>query len=64
MTITLSESARLLNQFQDRIDTLNDHITHQMILSLGAQQAMREAILQRDELTNTMRVIMQEAQAS
>lgn len=64
MTISLSESARLLNQFQDRIDTLNDHITYQMILSLGAQQAMREAILQRDELTNTMRVILNEAQAS
>lgn len=60
MTIALSESARLLNQFQDRIDLLNDHINHQMILSLGAQQA----IIQRDELTNTMRVILNEAQAS
>lgn len=64
MTISLSESARLLNQFQDRIDLLNDHINHQMILSLGAQQTMREAIIQRDELTNTMRVILNEAQAS
>lgn len=64
MTIALSESARLLNQFQDRIDLLNDHIDYQMILSLGAQQAMREAIIQRDELTNTMRVILNEAQAS
>lgn len=64
MTIALSESARLLNQFQDRIDLLNDHINHQMILSLGAQQAMREAIIQRDELTNTMRVILNEVQAS
>lgn len=52
MSITLSE---LLNQFQDRID---------MLISLDAQQSMREAIIQRDELTNTMRVIMQETQSS
>lgn len=52
MSITLSE---LLNQFQDRID---------MLISLDAQQSMREAIIQRDELTTTMRVIMQETQAS
>lgn len=64
MTITLSESARLLNQFQDRIDLLNNQINMQMLRSLNAQQAMREAIIQRDELTNTMRVILNEAQAS
>lgn len=64
MTISLSESARLLNQFQDRIDLLNDHINAQMLRSLDAQQAMREAIIQRDELTNMMRVIMQETQTS
>lgn len=64
MTISLSESARLLNQFQDRIDLLNDHINAQMLRSLDAQQAMREAIIQRDELTNTMRVILNETQTS
>ena len=62
MTIALSESARLLNQFQDRIDLLNNRINHQMLMSLNAQQHMREAIIQRDELTNTMRVILQETQ--
>jgi hypothetical protein len=62
MTISLSESARLLNQFQDRIDLLNNRINHQMLMSLNAQQHMREAIIQRDELTNTMRVILQETQ--
>lgn len=51
MSITLSESARLLN----RID---------MLISLDAQQSMREAIIQRDELANTMRVILDEAQSS
>ena len=64
MTISLSESARLLNQFQDRIDLLNNHINHQMLMSLNAQQHMREAIIQRDELANTMRVILDEAQSS
>lgn len=62
MTIALSESARLLNQFQDRIDMLNNHINAQMLISLDAQQSMREAIIQRDELTNTMRIILQETQ--
>lgn len=55
MSITLSESARLMNQFQDRID---------MLISLDAQQSMREAIIQRDELANTIHIILDEAQSS
>lgn len=63
MSVTLSESARLLNQFQDRIDMLNNEIRAQMMRSLEAQQIMREYIIKRDELTHAMRVILQETQA-
>lgn len=62
MTVTLSESARLLNQFQDRIDMLNNEIRVQMLRSLEAQQIMREYIIKRDELTHAMRVVLQETQ--
>jgi len=44
-----------MNQFQDRID---------MLISLDAQQSMREAIIQRDEFANTIHIILDEAQSS
>lgn len=62
MTIRLSEAARLLNQMQDRIDMLNTQIAAQMRISLDAQQAMRDYIITRDELTNAMRTILNETQ--